>query len=161
MSYLEILARGRGSTDWAQRGPQKKTTEGHYLSSSLNYISLNHYMTLKPNLFILSYPSFANKNTRLMTVSMKTKYGPSKSQSEPTDLPQDCPAIKWHFIFHSPLHLYYFSSCPSSFICSRSAKFCRVRPNRSASAPCAEMSRILRFSVSFDAVFLLPLRCER
>ena len=58
-----------------------------------------YYMMLAPNLFILSSPTFVNKNTQLMSVSVKTvrmaKYGPGKNQTGRSDLPLEYLAIQW------------------------------------------------------------------
>ena len=53
-----------------------------------------YYMALRPNLFALNLPDLMNKKsvTQNMAISVETvpiaKYGPSKNQSEHSDLPQ-------------------------------------------------------------------------
>lgn len=50
-----------------------KSTEGQCFSRSVVY-----YMVLRPNLFILNYPTFSFKITWLTTVALETKYQLSK-----------------------------------------------------------------------------------
>lgn len=64
----------------------------------LEQAKVDYYMALGENLFISNSLSFANRNTRLVTVSTETvriaKYGPSKNQSKRSDLSPDYLAIE-------------------------------------------------------------------